>query len=374
MQKKLIALAVAGLASSAAFAQTNVQVYGVVDAAYVYQAVNGGSSDNKAEGHGRDTNAINAGQLAGSRIGFRGTEDLGNGLKALFVLEYALTNDVNHGIGYNGPTALNARQSYVGLQNNVGTLSLGRQYAPGYGASVAMDALVASPAFSNIDAGQAFIGATIRGATPARWNNAVNLTTATFGGFSAQAIYAMGETANELSNGEAYGVGLNYGIGGLAVKYVYQKAALDYVGGAASASQDEHFLGLSYDAKVVKVSASVQTVDRGDDDSLRANNPATARKGEVYQIGAVVPVGRGNIHTGLAFADRSSRDVAAYEGDLWSASVAYTYGLSKRTTLYTGYRYTDQKNGDWRAATATNGETTNGAITQTFAVGINHQF
>ncbi|MBK7414258.1 MAG: porin [Dechloromonas sp.] len=83
MQKKIIALAIAGLASTAAFAQSNVTVYGVVDAAYIYTHTNGGDRlNNKAnEKHGNDFNGIQSGQLTGSRIGFKGTEDLGNGLE-----------------------------------------------------------------------------------------------------------------------------------------------------------------------------------------------------------------------------------------------------------------------------------------------------
>ncbi|MBK7685506.1 MAG: porin [Rhodocyclaceae bacterium] len=79
MQKKLIALAIAGLASSAAFAQSNVTIYGIVDVAYTHSS--SGSSS---------TSGIDSGGWSSSRMGFRGTEDLGDGLKALFTLEYGL--------------------------------------------------------------------------------------------------------------------------------------------------------------------------------------------------------------------------------------------------------------------------------------------
>ena len=93
MQKKIIALAIAGLASSAAFAQTNVQIYGIVDAAMAY--VN--------NSQGRDGFAVQSGVLAGNRIGFKGTEDLGNGLKANFVLEQGFNlNDGSQASTING--------------------------------------------------------------------------------------------------------------------------------------------------------------------------------------------------------------------------------------------------------------------------------
>ena len=82
MQKKLIALAVAGLASTAAFAQSNVTIYGIVDAGYVNSSV-----DRAAGGNG-NFSGIQSGVWAGSRLGFRGEEGLGNGLKAVFTLEY----------------------------------------------------------------------------------------------------------------------------------------------------------------------------------------------------------------------------------------------------------------------------------------------
>jgi len=92
MQKKIIALAVAAVASSAAFAQSNVTVYGVAD---VYA---GGL-------RGAETKAsvIGSGGLSGSRIGFKGVEDLGGGTSALFTIEYAVAMDGNAGLGANVP-------------------------------------------------------------------------------------------------------------------------------------------------------------------------------------------------------------------------------------------------------------------------------
>ncbi len=121
MQKKLIALAIAGLVSAPAFAQSNVTIYGVADA-YM------GFGDHGAN----DMAAVSSGGLSGSRIGFRGAEDLGNGLKAVFTYEQgfdlddSVNSDASQGLGGK------ARQSFVGLGGSFGTVSLGRQYAPGY--------------------------------------------------------------------------------------------------------------------------------------------------------------------------------------------------------------------------------------------------
>src|SRR5574343_1812592 len=103
MQKKIIALAVAALASTAAFAQTNVTIYGIADV---------GVAGSFGGGQGGQANVISGG-LSGSRIGFKGVEDLGNGLKALFTLEYSIDMDANTGVG--AGTSAGARQQFVGL-------------------------------------------------------------------------------------------------------------------------------------------------------------------------------------------------------------------------------------------------------------------
>ena len=374
MQKKIIALAVAGLASTAAFAQTNVTIYGVADAAFVYTNTNGGGNTAATNnGNGKDKFAVDSGGLAGSRIGFKGTEDLGNGLKAVFVLEYALNLDNNSGIGNTG--GLNARQQLVGLSTKAGDVTLGRQYAPGY-YTLAMDALAASPVLSVVDQAQTAIGSTVRGATPARWNNSVNYKTANWGGFSAQAIYAMGENTNEIAMGESYGIGADYAAGPVAVKYVYQNASNNQGGASAptgtvpgvmNGAQQEHYIGASYDFKVVKLMTSAQILDKGN----RSNAGGQAAEGAVYQFGAVVPVGKGNIHASYAYADLNSasrQGPGTYVGEYQGVSVAYTHGLSKRTTLYTGLRYQDM---DSKGNSAHAGS---GAVTTVFGAGINHTF
>ena len=86
MQKNLIALAVAGLAALPAFAQSNVTVYGLVDMGYKWS---GDNMDDRVSSR----SALDSGMSAGSRLGFKGTEDLGNGMKAGFVLEQGLNLD-----------------------------------------------------------------------------------------------------------------------------------------------------------------------------------------------------------------------------------------------------------------------------------------
>lgn len=371
MQKKIIALAIAGLASSAAFAQTNVQIYGVADAYVSWSNGNSGLAANGGPGvekHGRDTLGVSSGGLAASRIGFRGTEDLGNGLKALFVLEYGVDMVTTGGMG-GGTTANNVvRQQLVGLSGGFGQLSLGRQYAPGFMASFRQDAQVASvlSAMTNM---QAFLGGTIRAASNARWDNSIAYNTPTFGGVTVSTIYQGGANPNEIAARESYGVGVNYAGGPVVVDYVYQNATgnLGSVAGfPAGVRTEEHFLGASFDAKVVKVFANAQMLDQG-------NRAAAgiANKGMGYSLGAIVPVGKANIHLAYAQGDLDSNTRAVLvggqtrlQGDYTATSAVLTYGLSKRTTLYTGYLYTDNGKANTTAA----------GIGNTFAAGINHSF
>ena len=165
MNKKIIALAVASLASGVAVAQTNVTMYGVLDNMYVY-------SQGKA-GIGGGTNKFSGlnggGGTAGNRLGFKGEEALGNGLKAVFTLEYGLHIDLNEGLGTSG---LNARQQFVGLSGNWGTVALGRQYAPGFNATANNDALEATDLGIQSSL-SVYAGNAITPNSPARYNNAI---------------------------------------------------------------------------------------------------------------------------------------------------------------------------------------------------------
>jgi predicted porin len=108
-----------GAAAVAAQAQSNVTVYGLVDAAVEHINHVG------ADGAGL-TRMPGLSGSAPSRLGFRGTEDLGNGLKAIFTLEMGM--GVDSGTFNQGGRAF-GRQAFVGLSGDWGTLSLGRQYS-----------------------------------------------------------------------------------------------------------------------------------------------------------------------------------------------------------------------------------------------------
>lgn len=344
MQKKLIALAVAGLVSAPAFAQSNVTVYGIVDMFVGHSK----AGDTKA------TDVLSGG-LAGSRLGFKGTEDLGNGMKALFTLEYGISPDVSGG----GLTF--TRQSFVGLSGNFGTVTLGRQYAPGYYATAALGAVAAGP-LDPIAVLTSGLG--IAPGSNARWENAVNYASPSFGGFSAQAIYSFSGKSgdgtvvdglgdrNRMDSNDV-GLGLTYANGPLDVRYVYQAAE-----NLTDVEQDEHLIGASYNFGVMKLTGSYQ---------IAKFDYATSkdRDVKVATIGGIIPVGAGNVHVsiGKRWDDNSNADAKSY-------GLAYTHGLSKRTTVFAGMnRTSNDDNAAFGSVLGIAGENETA-----FAVGVNHKF
>jgi len=384
MQKKLIALAVAGLVSAPAFAQSNVTIYGVADA-----AVGFGS-------HGdTDFRGVVGGVLSGSRIGFKGTEDLGNGLKAVFVLEQGF--DIGNGIaspavGGTGATvdaaysstddktdgdSVFSRQAYVGLSGAFGTVSLGRQYAPGYffgydataSASVGPQSILSNAA-----------GMTITPNSAARWDNSVAYT-GSFSGLTVRGIWAargneLTKEAGSTGAGEgpsfddAYGLSVDYANGPLAVGAVYQVAKGDNFGpsltpAVASANDDQKEWGIggSYDFGVVQLLASYQ-----DAQSLGNKNDADA---DLWQVGVVVPVGAaGKVHLAYGEVDYDNQKDAGAE----SYSLAYTHALSKRTTAYAAYNRTSNESNAYKFGVVPTDTTNLGDDSDIFAVGVRHTF
>lgn len=375
MQKKIIALAVAGLMSGAAFAQSNVTIYGVADGYYGRLSADGKQSNN----------VFNSGGLSGSRLGFRGAEDLGGGLKAVFEYELAFNldntgttaeaiNSSSAGNGING-----TRQSYVGLGGGFGTVVLGRLQTPGYYIGK-FDAL-ASAAISPQAVLVAKAAWTIAPSNNGRVNNSVAYLSPNFSGFSAVVAYGSGE--ENVINAEkesVFGLGLNYSNGPLDVGYVYHRvsnvgASNIAIGGANTytfsattglpvqntptviadvPNLTENMIGAAYNFGVVKVLGSYQ--------NKKTTGSATDK---LWQIGAVAPVGAGNVHVAYG---KLNMDAANADAKSWT--LAYTHGFSKRTTGYVGYNKTSNDSAQSAGILAP----TAGGDSKAFVTGVRHTF
>ncbi|HZW11607.1 MAG TPA: porin, partial [Noviherbaspirillum sp.] len=179
MKKSLLALAVLGAFAGAASAQTNVTIYGLVDASIERNDDNNGPITWGM----RDANSFNSGKN-GSRLGFKGTEDLGGGLSALFVLESGFQVDSG---AMRGDGGLFSRQAYVGLQGGFGTVKLGHQYTPMH---LALDTI---DPFGTGMAGNIAYQFNNNGT---RMSNTVNYSYSA-AGFTGQAAYSFGEVAGD---------------------------------------------------------------------------------------------------------------------------------------------------------------------------------
>lgn len=359
MQKKIIALAVAGLASTAAFAQSNVTVYGVAD---VYYGV--GHSGGAAT-----RTSVNSGGLSGSRLGFKGTEDLGNGLKALFTLEYGLTVDDNTGVGAtnnaSGTFTGNARQQFVGLTGGFGTALAGRLQTAGYDFSAATNVFHGA-AINPLATVQGGFNQTTLISSSSRASNALAYVSPSFGGFVVAVNHArLTETAvvGNTSDGVANLVSGTYTAGPAVASLIYTKA------NNGTTQFKEWGLGGGYDFGVVNLKASYQSQDRD----------GSAGKDKAWQVSGAIPVtAAGKVL--LGYAKNTVDSVANQSDDTKSYTLAYLHSLSKRTTLYTGYQHVSNDNrARVQTALTTAFPTANttdgfGGSSNGFVAGVNHAF
>lgn len=323
MKTKLFALSVLSAASCAAQAQSSVTLYGVVDT-FVEVA---------SAGNGNVTR-VSSGGAMGSRFGFRGTEDLGGGLKANFVLEAGVLVDTGVGTGTafsptstvpTGGTYMFQRLATVGLSGDFGAVNIGRQYTPHFGTMAAFDpAGFTMSGALNYYAGP---GVGINGGSPAdattRRDNSIQYTTPTWGGFKANVFYAMGESTGvgqPKSTGNTLNLAAGYSSSTLSAQISYLTEKTIYIVGNTDKYTD---VAVSYDFGVIKPSA-IFVRRRGD----AAGAPAL----DAYQIGASAPIGVGKL---IATYGQLKNKTTA-NADSKAIGLRYDYPLSKRTTIYGG--------------------------------------
>jgi predicted porin len=344
MKKSLLTLAVLGAFAGTAFAQSNVTIYGVVDVGFSH-------FDNAVV----TTNRIDSGIQSGSRIGFRGVEDLGGGLSAIFTLENGFNAD-NGTFGQptsTGATRLFGRQAFVGLNSGYGALKFGRQINPIRNALEAIDPFVIGLAG---DATKVF---SVYGD---RADNTINYslpaTVMGVSGLKGEFAYSLGEQAGSTSLGRQFGLSVGYAAGPFSAVLAYHDQNL-LVGTADAGQADTVFLGGTWDFGLAKLHAAY-AVNKGE--TALGN---TNLDHDDMMLGVSAPIGAGRI---LASYMRRSDDIAdARDTDVWS--LGYTYDLSKRTNLYTSYARTKND-----TLASLGGAAAAGGDPSTFNVGIRHRF
>ncbi len=342
MKKSVIALAVLA-ASGAAMAQSSVTLYGIVDA-HVGSCKNslGAASYSCADTSGISQTGVNSGGLSTSRWGLKGSEDLGNGLKAMFQLEQGFKAD--DGAGPTAGTQFD-RQAWVGLQGGFGTVQLGKNWGP---FDVFHDAVnaVGNMNMSPTDAVNAAAG----GDYTSNLSNMVTYTSPTMGGFSGSIGMKFGEDkTTTTSANDTVSLYLKYANGPLQVGYAYQNQE------AALGDTTFSLVGGSYDFGSFKLVGSYTAVDR--------DSSATLNQDSEYQFGVSVPMGAVNLYLGYANAE-TENTAGAKQVQADGFSLVGTYALSKRTDLYAAYKSVSRENG---AGVET------GELKQ-FALGVRHSF
>lgn len=310
MKKSLIALA-AVAASGAAMAQSSVTLYGVVDTSVAY-----------VKGDKSVSGLLNSG-AATSRLGFRGVEDLGNGLKAEFVLEGQVDPD-NGGAGFNFK-----RQSTVGLSSSeFGQVRLGRALTASYNAVSRYD----------------MFGTVGLGSTQAwsegyqnRSNNMISYISPKFAGFGVGIDYGFGEQKKNKTN-RYMGIGATYDNGPLSLGLGYDKQNNGLGADQAYATDDLKTwqLGASYDFAVVKLAGFYKETKYKDSVS-----GVSEGKLKTWNLGVSAPVGAAGV-VKAAYNNYKDSDSSAKAQQF---SLGYVHSLSKRTALYGTYAYLKNKNG-----------------------------
>ena len=348
MQKKLIALAVAGLVSAPVFAQSNVTIYGLVDMGVSYRG------DNIVNGVGSKT-AIDSGMDSGSRLGFRGVEDLGNGLKAGFVLEQGL--NVDRGTSAQGGRSY-GRQSYLSLGGGFGTFILGR---------------INTPQKNLQDAFDPFGGGTVGQMTNiytqavSRLDNTAAYITPNFGGLTVTAAYSTQVSGQELVDNtgdvRAWAISPRYTNGPLDIGLNYQRAKQHGVSGATANKVWD--LAAAYDLGVAKLSAMY---------GQNKDNPQW-EKATFWMVGATVPVGpAGKVL--VSYNRAKAEDVGANKDSGRSSqwALGFVHAQSEPTEIYTAYADINNKNEDVIFADSGDSSNAGEGYQRGFNLGIRHRF
>jgi predicted porin len=355
MKKSLIALAVLATAGVAS-AQSSVTLFGIVDATLAH----GSGSVAKR------TQLTNSGYNS-SRLGFRGTEDLGGGMSASFWLEAGVNNDNGSGAATNTNNQVSGtpaagvvpngsqgltfnRRSTVSLGGGWGELRLGRDYSPQF-----WNLTVFDPFGTNGVGTTQTLNSSLGGPTTIRASNSIGyFLPGNLGGFYGQLQHSRGENASNTatsSDGNGTGIRVGYANGPVNVALAY--AATKFATGDIKATN----IGGQWDFGVAKL--------MGHYARDRVSGAATGKGG---LIGALVPVGPGEIR--LAYSTYKNNLAGNPKSNKWA--LGYVHNLSKRTAVYATYARIKNSGG---AAQALNGATTAANQNSTgYDFGIRHSF
>jgi len=346
MQKTLLALALLA-GTGASFAQSSVTIYGKIDLGLV---VDSGSPAGKSV-------RLSSGVTGGSRLGFKGIEDLGGGYKAGFQIETGFCADSAAPVVSNGASVPNfctgsnsfmGRQAHGDLSGPFGAVSAGRQYSLGFNNLATIDPFATgwAPQVNNIV-----------DAAGVRLNNAVHYTTPDLAGLTASGEIAFGEVTGNWRANRVLGGSVNYASGPAYAGFSFYDLANP--NGVGSARKD-YLLGGTYDFGLVKAHALVQKSEGDPTGAIRLDTLD-------LMVGATVPVASGSLLASYIHHD----DRSSLNRDASQLGAGYKYPLSKRTAIYTAYARIVNRNG---ATFKVGNATETGTGNKAFNLGVVHDF
>jgi predicted porin len=354
LKKTLVAAAVLCLVTAAS-AQSSVTLFGVVDTNFQRISNSGGGSV---------SHLGNSGNVAASRVGFRGREDLGGGMWAGFWLEAGINTDDGGGVATNtnnqpsgtsgsGGLTFN-RRSTLSLGGSWGEVRLGRDLSPQYLILTNYDVFAGDGVGTSLT-NKVFI----TGSTAVRVSNAIQYWTPVVAGFQGQIAHYRGEnpsTAVNADEGTGTGARVTYANGPFTAAIAFGRTD-----GPPGIKYKQDNVGASYNFGTVTVMGQLSRNEAG----------AASTKG--YALGANVSVGSGVFRASLSQVttdngpgvDPRSRKLA----------VGYVHNLSKRTAIYTALAKVSNSNGSRQpAANSPAGSPAANGASRGFDLGISHVF
>lgn len=350
MMKKTAVAAFAALVVAEASAQqpSSVTIYGIVDA---------GVQVLQAQGSPRVYNLVSGGR-SGSRLGFRGNEDLGGGLRAVFTLEQGINLDAGT-LGQGGRAW--GRQAFVGLRGDFGTVALGRIAAFSSGTG-------SFDMFGDVDPlatsyGIGGVGSTMSSAAGLRGDNTLLYQSPEWSGWQYGAAHSL-----QINGAELAPRGANLHLSSLAVKYRAGPvlAVLTYdIGNNPSGAADEKHLqfGASYDFGMLKLHAAYAAETDPFSTALNVSGTTNGADAKSYMVGLTAPLGRGLLRA--SYQSRDGQTKGGENRDLRVIALAYEYKLSQRSMLYMALADSDGRN------TLNNNPSYERRV---YTAGVNHRF
>jgi predicted porin len=343
MKKSLLALAVLGAFAGVASAQSSVTVYGRIDQGITKG--NGGTAVN--QGANGTSKAWQVKQSSGSRLGFRGNEDLGGGLSAQFLIEHRFSPDTGA-----ADATFWAGGSYVQLTHAAaGSVYLGRWYTPAFWVALKTDpfgwdgvAQVGSKAWAGY----------LTPGNGVRTSNTVGYKTPNWGGLTANLAVGLGEGA--AGAGRTDGLNVEFTSGPIYAGVAYEKVN----GGAATTATSVNGDG----ASLINVGFAynfgfIRPIVYFGQSKLGVNNSGT---NTYWHLALTAPAGPGVIKAAYGMLDPETTSALGAQTagqEQTKFSIGYDYFLSKRTRIYADYGHATEDN-----------RTNNNA----FQLGVRHDF